>query len=54
MVAAAGVLGFVGISSLCREIETACRSGGDVLPLIRHFSALRRDTLGTIRALRAA
>ena len=54
MVAAAGVLGFVGLSSLCREIETACRSGGDVLPLIRHFSALRRDTLGTIRALRAA
>ncbi|KQT58655.1 histidine kinase [Methylobacterium sp. Leaf456] len=54
MVAAAGVLGFVGISSLCREIETACRSGGDVLPLIRHFSALRRDTLGTIRALKAA
>ncbi|GAB6841265.1 signal transduction histidine kinase/DNA-binding response OmpR family regulator [Methylorubrum rhodinum] len=54
MVAAAGVLGFVGISSLCREIETACRNGGDVLPLIRSFSALRRDTLGTIRALRAA
>ncbi len=54
MVAAAGVLGFVALSSLCREIENACRSGNDILPLIRHFAALRRDTLGTIRALRAA
>ena len=54
MVAAAGVLGFVGISSLCREIEAACRSGTDILPLIRHLAVLRRDTLGTIRALRAA
>ena len=54
MVAAAGVLGFVGLSALCREIENACRSGGDVLPLIHHFAALRRDTLSMIQELRAA
>ena len=54
MVAAAGVLGFVGISALCREIEAACRGSDDLLPLIHRFAALRRDTLGTIKALRAA
>ncbi len=54
MVAAAGVLGFVGLSAVCREIEAACRGTDALLPLIHRFAALRRETLGTIRALRAA
>ncbi|MER2253151.1 PAS domain-containing protein [Methylorubrum podarium] len=54
MVAAAGALGFVALSDLCREIEAACREGGDLPALIRRLVTLRTDTLGTIRALRAA
>ncbi|WP_411902706.1 PAS domain-containing protein [Methylorubrum thiocyanatum] len=54
MVAAAGALGFVALSDLCREIEAACRDGGDLPDLIHRLAALRTDTLGTIRALRAA
>lgn len=54
MVAAAGSLGFVALSGLCREIESACRDGGDLRSLIRRLATLRTDTLGTIRALRAA
>ena len=54
MVAAAGALGFVALSDLCREIEAACRDGGDLPALIQRLVTLRLDTLGTIRALRAA
>lgn len=54
VVAAAGALGFVGLSDLCREIEAACRDGAALSPLIGRLTALRTATLGTIRALRAA
>ncbi|MEH3118386.1 MAG: PAS domain-containing protein [Methylorubrum populi] len=54
VVAAAGALGFTGLSDLCREIEAACRDGGDLAPLIDRLAALRRETLGMIRALRVA
>ncbi|KQQ12159.1 histidine kinase [Methylobacterium sp. Leaf123] len=54
MVAAAGALGFVALSELCREIEDACRNGGALPTLIHRLATLRTDTLGTIRALRAA
>lgn len=54
MVAAAGALGFVALSDLCREIEAACRDGGDLPGLIHRLATLRMDTLGAIRALRAA
>ncbi|MBB2960268.1 PAS domain-containing protein [Methylobacterium sp. R2-1] len=54
VVAAAGALGFVALSDLCREIEAACRDGGDLPALIHRLVTLRTDTLGTIRALRAA
>jgi len=54
MVAAAGALGFIALSGLCREIEDACRDGGALGPLIHRLATLRTGTLGTIRALRAA
>ena len=54
MVAAAGALGFLALSGLCREIEDACRDGGALPALIHRLAMLRTDTLGTIRALRAA
>jgi CheY-like chemotaxis protein/HPt (histidine-containing phosphotransfer) domain-containing protein len=54
MVSAAGLLGFVGLSDLCREIETACRSGGDLAPLVQRLAVIRDGTLGTIRMLQAA
>ena len=54
VVAAAGALGFVGLSDLCREIEAACREGAALSPLIDRLRVLRSETLGTIRALRAA
>ena len=54
MVAAAGMLGFVGLSEHCRRIESAARGGEDLAPLIRTLDALRKDALGAIRALKAA
>jgi HPt (histidine-containing phosphotransfer) domain-containing protein len=54
MVAAAGALGFLALSGLCREIEDACRDGSALPALIHRLATLRTDTLGTIRALRAA
>ncbi|MDF9794237.1 CheY-like chemotaxis protein [Methylorubrum extorquens] len=54
MVAAAGALGFLALSGLCREIEDACRDGGALPALIHRLAMLRTDTLGTIRAIRAA
>ncbi|MGU3538952.1 ATP-binding protein [Methylobacterium sp. A54F] len=54
MVSAAGMLGFVGLSDLCREIEAAAASGADLVPLVRRLEDLRTGTLGAIRALQAA
>ena len=54
LIAAAGMLGFVGLSELCRLIEAAARGDGDLAPLIRDLETVRRDTLGAIRTLRAA
>ena len=54
MVSAAGLLGFVGLSDLCREIENACRNGDDLGPLIHRLAVVRDGTLGTIRTLQAA
>lgn len=54
MVSAAGLLGFVGLSDLCREIENACRNGDDLAPLIHRLAVVRDGTLGTIRTLQAA
>ena len=54
MVSAAGVLGFVGLSHLCREIEAACHGGRELGALVDRLAVLRTDTLGAIRSLRAA
>jgi CheY-like chemotaxis protein len=54
MVAAAGLLGFVGLSSLCREVEAAAHAGADLVPLIRRLEVQRATTLRAIRQLRAA
>ncbi|WP_370693785.1 ATP-binding protein [Methylobacterium sp. NEAU K] len=54
MVAAAGLLGFVGLSSLCREVEAAAHAGADLMPLIRRLEVQRATALRAIRQLRAA
>jgi signal transduction histidine kinase/DNA-binding NarL/FixJ family response regulator len=54
LVAAAGLLGFVGLSSLCREVEAAAHAGADLMPLIRRLEVQRATALRTIRQLRAA
>ncbi|GEO97685.1 PAS domain-containing protein [Methylobacterium haplocladii] len=54
MISAAGILGFAGLSALCREVETACHSGDNLGPLIYRLTELRRGTIRTIQALRAA
>jgi signal transduction histidine kinase/DNA-binding NarL/FixJ family response regulator len=54
LVAAAGLLGFVGLSSLCREVEAAAHAGTDLMPLIRRLEVQRATALRAIRQLRAA
>jgi PAS domain S-box-containing protein len=54
LVSAAALLGFVGLSSLCREVEAAAHGGGDLTPLIRRLEVQRATTLRAIRQLRAA
>ncbi|MCJ2068427.1 PAS domain-containing protein [Methylobacterium sp. J-030] len=54
LVAAAGLLGFVGLSSLCREVEAAAHAGADLMPLIRRLEIQRATALRAIRQLRAA
>ena len=54
MVSAAGMLGFVGLSGLCREVETAANAGKDLMPLIRRLEVQRATALRAIRKLRAA
>nr|WP_147045275.1 PAS domain-containing protein [Methylobacterium gnaphalii] len=54
MISAAGILGFVGLSRLCREVEAACHAGDDLVPLIRRLAELRGGAIQTIQELRAA
>ena len=54
LVAAAGLLGFVGLSRLCREVEAAAHAGADLMPLIRRLEVQRATALRAIRQLRAA
>ncbi|MCE4223706.1 PAS domain-containing protein [Methylobacterium sp. C25] len=54
MVSAAGILGFVRLSRLCREVEAACHAGDDLVPLIRRLAELRGGAIQTIQELRAA
>ncbi|WP_236960942.1 Hpt domain-containing protein [Methylobacterium durans] len=54
MVSAAGVLGFTGLSALCREIEAAANSGADLSASLSRLETLRTATLAAIRDLQAA
>ncbi|MCJ2014647.1 PAS domain-containing protein [Methylobacterium sp. J-076] len=54
MVSAAGMLGFAGLSELCRELEAAAHAGGDLSQLIRRLEVQRAKTLRIIRTIRAA
>lgn len=54
MVSAAGMLGFAGLSDLCRELEAAAHAGGDLSHLIRRLEVQRAKTLRIIRSIRAA
>lgn len=54
MVSAAGMLGFAGLSDLCRELEAAAHAGSDLSQLIRRLEVQRARTLRVIRTLRAA
>jgi CheY-like chemotaxis protein len=54
MVSAAGTLGFVGLASLCREIEAAVRADADLTLLIDSMERQRALTLRTIQTLKAA
>ncbi len=54
MVSAAGMLGFGGLSDLCRELEAAAHAGDDLSHLIRRLDEQRTKTLRVIRTIRAA
>ncbi|MGF3025852.1 ATP-binding protein [Methylobacterium aquaticum] len=54
MISAAGLLGFTGLSDLCREIEEACLAGADLPDLHRRIEAARVAALAQIQTLRAA
>ncbi len=54
MISAAGLLGFTGLSDLCREIEEACLAGADLPDLQRRIEAARAEALAQIEMLRAA
>ncbi|AWN46517.1 hypothetical protein DK419_09480 [Methylobacterium terrae] len=54
MISAAGLLGFTGLSDLCREIEQACLAGDDLPDLQRRIEAARAAALAQIETLRAA
>jgi hypothetical protein len=48
------MLGFTGLSELCREVETACQDGAEVGPLAERLDAATRAVIAEIGALRAA
>ncbi|MBE7196932.1 MAG: PAS domain-containing protein [Parafilimonas terrae] len=54
MVSAAGMLGFGGLSDLCRELEAAAHAGDDLSHLIRRLEVQRAKALRVIRTIRAA
>ena len=54
MVSAAGMLGFGGLSDLCRELEAAAHAGDDLSHLIRRLEVQRAKALRVIRTIRVA
>ena len=51
MVSAAGMLGFGGLSDLCRELEAAAHAGDDLSHLIRRKSRLYHFPPSTFKPL---
>jgi HPt (histidine-containing phosphotransfer) domain-containing protein len=54
VVSAAGLLGFISLADLCREVEEACRAGWEVSDLQARLDKVRRETIDQIAALRMA
>jgi HPt (histidine-containing phosphotransfer) domain-containing protein len=54
VVSAAGLLGFISLADLCREVEEACRAGWEVSDLQARLDRVRRETIDQIAALRMA
>ena len=48
IVSAAGHLGFVGVSDLCRRIEAAAEAGSDLAPLMARFAEVRAQVVAEI------
>lgn len=54
MISATGVLGFVGLSELCRAVEEACRNGQGPSVLRARLVHARDEVIGRIEALRSS
>jgi signal transduction histidine kinase/ActR/RegA family two-component response regulator len=54
LVSAAGMLGFRALSEACRDLEQACRAGGDLSRSLARFRQARERTIDQIAALREA
>jgi HPt (histidine-containing phosphotransfer) domain-containing protein len=54
MVPAASMVGFSALADLCREVEAACKSGGDLEPLLSHLRTRSAEAITQIATLRAA
>jgi CheY-like chemotaxis protein len=54
LVSAAGALGFVSLSEMCRNLERACQTGSDIKQALAELRAARQKTLDEIVALRTA
>jgi PAS domain S-box-containing protein len=54
MVPAASMVGFSALADLCREVEAACKSGGDLEPLLSHLRTRSAEAITQITTLRAA
>ena len=53
-ISCAGMLGFVTLANLCREIEEACRAGADLTILRAQLNKERRRVLSRIKEMRRA
>ncbi|WP_202295737.1 CHASE domain-containing protein [Mesorhizobium sp. 131-2-1] len=54
LVSSSGMLGFEALSNLCRDIETSCIAGTDLMPALQRFERARDAALNKIEALKSA
>ncbi|RVC74310.1 response regulator, partial [Mesorhizobium sp. M4A.F.Ca.ET.022.05.2.1] len=54
LVSSSGMLGFEALSNLCRDIETSCIAGADLMPALQRFERARDAVLHKIAALKSA